>query len=72
MSKSTDTKLVEDVQAASTWDELQEVVGLEDAKAAIIAKERQRVSHKLQYLKRQKILRIAKEALERGDITLDD
>lgn len=46
---------------ATSWEELQELVTLDEVRAALYAKEKQRQYHKTQYLKRQEILRKAKE-----------
>lgn len=46
---------------ARSWEELRELSSLEDIRKALLAAEKQRVYHKDQYLKRQAILRRAKE-----------
>lgn len=53
---------------ATSWDALQKLVSLEDVKAALWQRERNRVSQKKCNLKRQLLLAKAKVA----GITLDD
>jgi hypothetical protein len=46
---------------ARSWEELRELVSLDDIKKALLAAEKQRAYHKTQYLKRQALLARAKE-----------
>jgi len=47
---------------AETWEELQELVTLEEVCRALKQRETQRLAHKRYYLKRQLLLQKAKEA----------
>ena len=47
---------------ARSWDELRDLISLEDIKQALLAAEKQRVYHKNAYLKKQLILERAKAA----------
>jgi len=53
---------------ATSWDELEELVTLDECKAALRQRELNRGYHKTQYLKRQALIAKAKAA----GITLDD
>lgn len=46
---------------ASTWDELKSLTTLDDVKAALLAKEKNRLYHKQANLKKAAILALAKE-----------
>jgi hypothetical protein len=55
---------------ANSWEELQELVDLQDVLKALKKAEDQRIYHKTQYLKRQAILKIANEMVKDGRLTL--
>lgn len=56
---------------AKSWEELQELVELADVLKALKNAEQQRVYHKTQYLKRQAILKIAKQMVEDGRLVIE-
>lgn len=46
---------------ASSWDELQALSSLDECKAALKAKETQRIAHKRYHLKKQAVLDLVRE-----------
>ena len=62
MSNKKNQSYIEQIDAVTDWNELQNVATLDEVKSALRQREVQRLAHKKYYLKRQLILEKAREA----------